>query len=461
MLIAPFLLAGWMATSPSATPQSHLEISPCDAGEHWQFETASCDFELTNTGNHPIRISKPEAVMSWDSIGDGLVVPPHGKAYLKATISTRDNTGFIKRSFRFKTDEPGVLGQRGSTVYAFVLSALDQNSLVLDFGSFKAKVETPSKSIMLDSREVRDFRLTKVLSTPEYLDASIGEDGRTVRVSFRGAPPWGILHDKIKLQTNVPQQTEAWLTVDANVIGEVAPSGNPFSFGLMRTNNKNEFLIRLTGESGKDFKIGSVKLNGVQGKVEVVACESPSVGCRLLKVTVSKDQTLGRLQGTIDVELPEFGRTLPIQIVGMLLSPNVKVHDLNEEREASGDAKSGVPESQQAASAALDLGQSLRQAVDVSSEERPPGEGPLLRWSVANERSVYGYTIYRSDDENGKLVRINKDVVRVKNREGGSNSYQWRDNAAVSGKTYWYAIDILKGDGKKEPLVGRQKVVAK
>lgn len=400
--------------------------------------------------------------MSWDSIENAVVVPPYGKAYLKATIATRDNMGYIKRSFRFRTDEPGILGQRGSTVYAFVLSALDQNSLVMDFGAFKEKGEKPSKSITLDSREVPDFRLTGVSSKPDYLEVNIDDDHRTVRVSFRGDLPWGILHDKIKLQTNVPQQKEAWLTIDANVIGEIAPNGNPVSMGLMRTNNKNEFLVRLTSESGKDFKVGGVKLNGVKGSAVSTSCDPAAPGCRLVKVAVSNDQGLGRLQGTVDVDLPEFGRTLPIQVVGMLLNPTTKVHDLDEEREAAGAAKSSLPESQQEAAATPNLGQSLRQAVDAANEEPPAGQGPLLSWSVANERSVYGYLIYRADEENGKLIRISKDVILVKNRERGSSSrYQWRDNSAISGRTYWYAIDMLKGDGKKEPLVNRQKVVAK
>lgn len=462
MLIASFLLASWMAASSNAEPKSHLEISPCDVGEHWQFETASCDFELANTGDRPIHISDGEGVMPWDNMDKAVVVPAHGKAYLKATIATRDHMGYIRRSFRFKTDEPGTLGQRGSTVYAFVVSALDQNSQVLDFGAFKAKGDKPSKSITLDSREVPDFRITGILSKPDYIEVSVGDDRKTVRVSFRGDIPWGILHEKVKLQTNVPQQKEAWLTIDANVIGEVAPNGNPISMGLMRTNNKNEFMIRLTSESGKDFKIGGVKLNGVKGSAISTACDPAASGCRLVKVSVSNDQGLGRLQGTVDVELPEFGRTLPIQVVGMLLNPTTKVHDLDEEREAAGAAKSSLPEDTQEASKNLNIGRTLREAVDAAHEEPPAGQGPLLTWSVANEGSVYGYLIYRADEENGKLVRINRNVILVKNREGGSsNRYQWRDISATSGKTYWYAIDMLKSDGKKELLVDRQKVVAK
>jgi hypothetical protein len=461
--IAPLMFSA-LAAAAAPAPQSHLVIAPCQTGEHRQFEVATCDIELKNNGDKPIRVSKAEAAMAGDRIEPGVVVPAQGTAYLKATVAMRDNVGYVKRSFRFVTDEPGLLAQRGSSVHAYVTTVLDQASPTIAFGPVKLSDTLSAKSVTLGSREVADFRILQITSKPDYLDASVDADGRTVRATLHKDAPWGLLHDKIKLKINAPQQSEAWITVDANAIGEIAPSGNPFAFGLMRTNEKHEFLLRLTSESGKAFKVGATKLEQVKGSVNVVPCIPAEDGCKMLKIVVANDQMQGRLQGSINVELPELKRTLPIQVVGMLLNPEVKVHDLNEEMEKAAEAKNAASPVAAAPGAAkgVDLTQAIKQTLNKDETAPPPGNGPLLRWSVANEGSVYAYIIYRADAEAGPFLRVNKELILAADENGAtSGSYQWRDNSAVSGQTYWYSIGTVKGNGEKAALSGAQKVVAK
>ncbi|GAA0705835.1 hypothetical protein [Dokdonella soli] len=465
MLSLSALAFSLLVAAPAPVPHSNLVIAPCDAGEHQQFEVITCDIELKNTGDKPIHVSKGEAAMAWDSIETGVItVPAHGVAYIKAKASLRDNAGYVKHSFRFATDEPGILAVRGSNVNAFVSTVLDDSAPTIDFGMVKLDGPLPSKSITLASREVNDFRILEILSKPDYLDASLGPDGRTVHATLRKDAPWGQLHDKIKLKINAPQQPEAWISVDANAQGEVVPDGDPFSLGLMRTNNKNEFLVRMTSRSGKDFKVGAVTLERLKGKADVVPCVPAESGCKLVRLRVTNDQALGRLQGVLNVELPDFKRTLPIEVVGMLLSPEVKVHDFNEEvekaREAKGAAQSVAASPTQPKG--IDITQAIKQTVNKEADVPPPGKGPLLRWSVANEGSIYGYIVYRADAETGPFLRINKEMIRVIDDGGNAaGSYQWRDNSAESGKVYWYSIGMVKGNGEKQPLTGAQKIIAK
>ena len=309
-----------LAVAPAPAPHSSLVIAPCDAGGHQQFEIVTCDIELKNTGDKPIHVSKGEAAMAWDSIGTGvIIVPAHGTTYIKAKVAVRDAAGNIKRSFRFMTDEPGILAVRGSSVNAFVSTVLDESAPTIDFGTVKLDEPLPSKSIKLMSREVNDFHILAILSKPDYLDVSLDLDKRAVHATLRKNAPWGLVHDKIKLKINAPQQSEAWISVDANVLGEVVPNGNPFSLGLMRTNSKNEFLIRLTSNSGKRFKVGSLTLDRITGHADVAPCIPVQEDCKLVRLGIANDQTLGRLQGTLNVDLPDFKRTLPIELIGMLL----------------------------------------------------------------------------------------------------------------------------------------------
>lgn len=450
-----------LLTSAAPNPQSHLVISPCRIGERQQFDVATCDIELRNDGSKPIKITKGEAALPWDKIGSAAVVPAHGTAYLKATVDLRDSVGFVKRSFRLTTDEPGILAIRGASVHAFVSTILDQASPKIDFGAVKLSGAMPTEAITLTSREVADFRILEVTSKPSYMDARIDPDGQTVRVTLRKDVPWGLQHEKIKLRTNAPQQREVWISVDVNAIGEVAPSGNPFSFGLMRTNAKNEFLLRLTSDSAKAFKIGSARMEGIKGSVDVVPCVPPDTACKMLRITVANDQQVGRLQGSILVDLPDFKRTLPIETVGMLLTPDYQVHDFDKELQKSGQASSSATPANGTAGG-FDLKQAIKQEVHKDESAPPPGNGPLLKWSVANEGTVYAYIIYRADSETGPFVRVNKDLVRAADDEGNAfGAYQYRDNTAVSGRTYWYQIGTVKGSGEKSPLGGAQKVVAK
>ena len=91
----------------------------------------------------------------------------------------------------------------------------------------------------------------------------------------------------------------------------------------------------------------------------------------------------------------------------------------------------------------------------------PPGTGPLLKWTVANGASIHGFQVFRSGNDNGPFVLLNPKSIPSTAQTQDSVSYQWRDNSAVSGKTYWYYIGIVYNDGHKQQLTGPQKVVAK
>jgi hypothetical protein len=159
----------------------------------------------------------------------------------------------------------------------------------------------------------------------------------------------------------------------------------------------------------------------------------------------------------VDVELPGFGRTLPIELVGMLLDPKTKIHKMedlvNQSAQGSGGMSTG--------SATPDIGNAIRSTLR-QDDPPPPGNGPLLRWAVAHQASIHGYAIYRASSETGPFVRVSKDVIEVVEDDADKTGrYQWRDNTAESGKTYWYRIGVLNRDGSKKDLTAAQKVVAK
>jgi hypothetical protein len=144
----------------------------------------------------------------------------------------------------------------------------------------------------------------------------------------------------------------------------------------------------------------------------------------------------------------------------MLLAKDAKVEKLSDlmqqkEDEAKSPAAPGLDLTKEIRASVRD---DARQAVEVAP---PPGEGPLLKWRIANGLPVHGFQIFRADKEDGFFVLQNKLPIRSTATDEDSVSYQWRDTAATAGHTYWYYIGLLNKNGTKQQLTGPQRVEAK
>ena len=422
-----------------------------------QFEFVECEIALRNLGETPITISDVESSAKADVVDRGTIVPPHGSSYLKARVALGDAIGITKHSFRFKTSESGALAQRGSSAYMFVSTVLDQGNPMIQLGSVNVEDLPVEKSVELSSREIRDFRVLGVESKPEYADVAISDKGTSVSVRVRKDAPIGILHDKVILRINGKRQERVSVALDADVRGDVVPDSNPLLLGLMRSGEKNEILIRLTSRAGKPFEIAKVTPSHVKASSSVERCASPSPSsCKLVRLRISKDQPQGALADTISIKLAGTHQVVPVRVEGLLLAPDTKVHNLNEEAEQR--RVSGLTTSPAVASG-VDLSKAIGQSVTEEGDVPLPGTGPLLRWAVENQDDIHGFIVWRADSEGGPMLRLNDELVpAIRN---GSGKYQWRDNSAASGKTYWYSIGYVRNDGTKVDLSGRQKATAK
>ena len=247
LFIARLLIA---ATAP---PQSGLGIENCDFGEVYSFGQAQCQIAIYNPGEKPVRVFD----ISADSEGDTaeskeLVVAPHGRAYLPVRVVLDNTSGPSRHTFRLHTDEPGQPEVKSRAI-GFALSVLDQQP-EFDFGVVDlTQAKAAEQSIRLDSHDVADFRVLKVIDKPTWVDVALSPDGHTVTARIRPDAPFGLYAEFIKLQLNAPQQAQAWISVKADLHGDVVPATNPFVMGLIRVGNINEFRIPLTSRSGKDF----------------------------------------------------------------------------------------------------------------------------------------------------------------------------------------------------------------
>ncbi len=75
----------------------------------------------------------------------------------------------------------------------------------------------------------------------------------------------------------------------------------------------------------------------------------------------------------------------------------------------------------------------------------------ILHWKVQNQRDIYGYLVYRSENPDGPFVRLNAQIVRAGIAEDGKAAYTYVDPAPV-GKTYYYRIDSVSTNGMKRQI---------
>ena len=276
---------------------------------------------------------------------------------------------------------------------------------------------------------------------------------------MRANAPWGYQGDFIKLSTNTAAQKEVWVGVQADIHGDVVPASNPFDLGLMHLGNRNEHLIRLTSKSGKRFAIGRIELDKLHGTTAIEPCQPVADGCRMIRLRVSEEQPTGSVVGKLWVDLPGYSQRMLIAVHGLLLAKDAKINKLGPEKIMQASSKKNAQSS--AAAAEIDISKAIQGAVQTADDLPLAGTGPLLKWSVMNEAALHGYQIFRATDENGPFVLTTRQSVPVKKHDNTGSTYQWRDNTAESGKTYWYYIGLVYNDGHKQQLTGPQKVVAK
>jgi hypothetical protein len=451
MLVTAFLLSSLLLATNPGVPASQLTAESCDVGEVYAFANAACDIAVNNLGDKTLRIMAIEPLRTGDSVEPKvLTLAPHSSGYLHATIDIGNALGTVLHKFTLHTDEPGH-ETLTTNAHGFAVSALDDARPVIDFGIVDAHAAPVPQKLRLETHDSAHLRITKVLEKPPYVDVEILPDGRSVSVQLSKGANWGIYADYVKLAIDSPQQSQAWFSVKADIRGEVVPASNPFDLGLMRTGNPHEFKLALSSKNGKDFKVGDVKLEGMQGKMKILPCVPLAVDCRLVSLSVPDQEHVGAVQGVLLLDFPEYGKRLRIGVWGMMLDKEMKIHSMDEvlkKQQTSGGT------SQQS------LRQALQNAVQPAEEPPPPGNGPLLKWSVANETTVHGYQIFRSANAEGPFLLLNRPTIPARKIDG-SSIYQYRDNTAESGKTYWYYIGIVYGDGHKQQLSGPQAVKAK
>jgi hypothetical protein len=93
----------------------------------------------------------------------------------------------------------------------------------------------------------------------------------------------------------------------------------------------------------------------------------------------------------------------------------------------------------------------------------PTDSGVTLKWRTESEVDHLGWNIYRSENKDGKFVKINKELIPGAGNSAMPNGYQFVDKTAIKGKQYYYYLEDvdMAGTRNKSSIITTSKDAGK
>ena len=458
MRIQNLLLGGLFCCAASATAGSlSIDESKIDFGEKYQFNDVQRDVRIWNKSAAMVRLHdiKPSRLGATATL-ETHELGPYSSTTMHISIQLQDKIGYVSTRLQLEADENGTTDAYDFIIAGYVNSILNEDPS-LDLGIVDVSMLNTGKSIRLTSAIHPDLRILRVIDAPEFVETKVGQAGNELLVTPRKLDALGFHKGVIKVAVDSPEQSQVWINVLMELRGDVVPDQNPLAFGMQRPSTIQPQRLQLTSRTGKAFRVGKITISDTAHvRVAETRCLPKIVdSCHAYLLTINKDHRQGELSGKVSIDLPDTRQVVNVELAGLFLEDSTVVQELGVPREAqAGGTRSTT--------AKMDIGTSIKRAVNEVSQSAPAGTGPLLKWQIANEAAIYGYAIYRGDSADGHFVRVNDAIIKAENGgDGTTANYQWRDTTAQKGREYWYYITIFNNNGTKTQLTGPQKVVAK
>jgi hypothetical protein len=443
MLMYAVLLIPAMALGPAIASKAPIVVTDCSYGDVYQFAPASCLATIENSGEKPLLLTVVPVQSGTRAEPDKLTLKPYGRADVDLHAFTDNVAGAIEWTYRID----GAGGGESVFVHAvgFIQSVLDDAHPSIAFDSVDLSQAPTTKSVVLSSSPYSNLRITKILAASGYLHARIDKDGKELVTEIGSDAPWGTIDEFVKISINTPVQKEVWVRVTADVQGEIGPKKNPFWLSGIPWGQRGDLKVPLIDKNGRDFRIAAVTSKDLAATYDSAPCDPPAVGCRNLLVRIEDSHAPGLFKVQLDVAFVDRKNHLNLGLWGILGDRPRLEH---ESETPSGPKQLPVTPAN-----------SLPSPLKVQPD--PPGEGPLLKWTIANQSSVHGYQVYRGTSSNGPFTLMEPSLIRPSDNGNGPVAYRWRDTSAIKGQTYWYYIAVVYKSGDRRALSGPQKTVAK
>jgi len=74
----------------------------------------------------------------------------------------------------------------------------------------------------------------------------------------------------------------------------------------------------------------------------------------------------------------------------------------------------------------------------------------ILKWRTESEINNLGFDVYRSENPDGKFVKVNPAYIKGAGTDSTPHDYQFVDESAAVGKTYYYYLETISFSGERE-----------
>ncbi len=437
----------------TAGPVNVLDFTGVELGQTHPFAKVRAHVEGMNVAGRTLDIERVQSSQPGRAEVDfEPVVVKAGETFaLDLTVNLGADVGRVSHHF-----DVYAKGQAepvdGFSVHGFADWLISPEGTV-EFGTFE--VTKPVRRVVpIEIQPGTSVKLVRIEKSSAYFDAKVIDDGKALELRSKADAPWSSFDELLFVTTSSELQPKVAFRLRGQARGTVVSSADPLDFGLLREGQGAELTLVLNDTSGKPLKIGKVVPDS-RAKVEtrLAECIPAAPSCRNLKVTYPPMELRGVTGGMLEIELPLYQRNLFVRFGAIGIGKDTKIMDLAEELKKASKAEPSVSSA---------LQQSMKQTVSPIEMPRPNGDGPLLTWKAAHEDGVYGYEVYRADAQDGPFKRVSSGIIPRLDQSGKQGSvYRWRDADFVSGKAYWYYVNVVMENGSKRSFTGAQRVLAK
>lgn len=75
------------------------------------------------------------------------------------------------------------------------------------------------------------------------------------------------------------------------------------------------------------------------------------------------------------------------------------------------------------------------------------GSGATITWKTASEVDTAGFNLYRATSPEGPWIKINDELIPPSQDPVSGGSYEFKDQTAEPGKTYYYRLEEIELSG--------------
>lgn len=433
------LLLGWMA-NPGLEAQGKLslESTTFDFGEVNQGEIVVASFPVTNSGDSSLSILEVLPAKLRKTYPSTLA--PGESGVLDVWIPTERRVGLVADRLKIRTEPAISLGPL--SVRGFIHSPFIPEKTRVDL-PVVARSDLAGYSFDLYRTDEPALQVSSIKS-PSYLRVEVGEAadptraGRNVTITLLPSVPLGVLSEEVILRTENSTSPTYRIEVVANVFEDLLPSVSKLEFGAVAQGEPKTLAVQFTSRSGEPAELDSIEVDHPRVSTEVQDCDEPKPSCIGVKVQLTPEK-IGPFSGILKFTRKNRDESFEMVYGGLVVAPKTVIHELEVPKTAESfiEPPKSVP---------------AKNSSPQPKTKSPDTWAPVLKWSASDEKGIYGYLVNRAESRRGPFIRVNEKIVRVRQDEDEIHRYQFVDQAAKPGNTYYYFLDVVTTSGLKAPF---------